>query len=1471
MSKREGPSEWEIKLCKKLGVDFSTIDETHQYLLKSLPLYQKVNLYVISPIHNSIDYIHHNVCVDPESETNRDPTDAKKEIDLAELIEAEGCSLALLNALVAALAPSGLKLVRNLYRSIRDGGGNKTNSPEIQNDLFEYLNEDNSTDLANIDLESPMGTSTSTTESNFSFSIPSTQPTETYSEDFELKDFQNRYKNPESRIPTDFNEPGGLPLEIDISTILAGIEIPQPEERTPWENSFLEKVDFLTKAKTEVVQFIENGNDAGYTERNTNILKFFMARKLQQVFNLSDDDVLINRFDTWLVRDVLLQGHVFITRDAICFYLLLPGKVQSREDMDPDIALYEGALGQGDSSFVSSNKANVWAILRPQTLSLYSSPSQVYFPSKVISLRNALYCQLIEPLAVSASQLKRDIKLSNPNSGVSSPQTQSETSSIAEFDDEAGIILRGTWFKIVCTDKVYKFQTQSLNSARHWVIALTKVIFTLRNTNANQEAILKVPLEEVLDYHKKYVLVDEDISKDDESTENDNIEKAVTFSLSYNLPVKKVNKNLEQLHMKSVIDEEVLKTSDSVNFLLFQRGDELFLLVDFVFDSYMNKKVESSLKTLSTAMGRTNLFQTYQPSTFNQVTSSLQPEFLSGTSIINKIESVNHEIQRYRQEQYYMYKDGKIVGPHPEEFSSQEKASRVMKVLAFSDRIFSLPHTEREFIASSNTSLVSECTYESGEETCESFEEVWEMDYIVNLPKPFTVKMIKRSGMQICAQRRNIRDVVLRYHILMNNEESNLESSDNSLVPIDQDVQSSGNETVNLKSNNFGISAARIKLVKRSIKTVSTIGGVWSAKPEHFGAELLTSEYFVRDVRERVKAVNRFRKHFSLGPSEILIASYFAHIKRSVPIYGRLYIGNDKLYFKSLLPGVSTKMILPFKSIQQYSKGKKKESHYFSESLNVKGLGDVFFEFGKADHRDDFQAILKLQLKDKPSPPKTLTESSQFALKPQENFGDPDRFFRSRIRTARLRLLEDKVSVASGIDFPLIIEDNPVVFTEVVTSHPYNIVLLTIGSRGDVQPYIALGKELLKEGHNVTIATHGEFKDWINKHGIKHRELAGDPAELMQLMVTHGSLSVAFLKEAHSKFKDWISSLLKTSWLACQGADMIIESPSAMGGIHIAEALGIPYMRAFTMPWTRSRAYPHAFIVPEQKRGGSYNLLTHVMFENIFWKGISGQVNSWRVTQLGLPRTNLAKLQQYRVPFLYNVSPSILPPSTDFPDWVKVTGYWFLNEGSEEYEPPQKLVEFLEMAMRERRKVVYIGFGSIVVSDANALTQTIVDSVQDLGVMCILNKGWSDRLSKSESSPKVKLPPMIYDCGSIPHDWLFQRIDAAIHHGGSGTTGASLRAGLPTIIKPFFGDQFFYASRIEELGAGFGLKNLNQKTFTKALKSIVTDQNYRTKAAEIASSMSRERGVLSAVEAIYTELAYAKSLLLNIKKTTKQG
>jgi sterol 3beta-glucosyltransferase len=232
-------------------------------------------------------------------------------------------------------------------------------------------------------------------------------------------------------------------------------------------------------------------------------------------------------------------------------------------------------------------------------------------------------------------------------------------------------------------------------------------------------------------------------------------------------------------------------------------------------------------------------------------------------------------------------------------------------------------------------------------------------------------------------------------------------------------------------------------------------------------------------------------------------------------------------------------------------------------------------------------------------------------------------------------------------------------------------------------------------------------------------------------------------------------------------------------------------------------------------------------------------VNRWRKKELGLRGTNLDKLQPNKVPFLYNFSPHVVVPPLDYSDWVRVTGYWFLDEG-ENWTPPDELTVFIAKARSEGKKIVYIGFGSIVVSDPAALTKTVVDSVLKAGVCCILSKGWSDRLGDPAAvKTEVPLPPEIHQIKSAPHDWLFKQIDAAVHHGGAGTTGASLRAGLPTIVKPFFGDQFFFGSRVEDLGVGICLKKVNVGVFSRALWEATHSERMIIKARVLGEQIRK--------------------------------
>lgn len=612
-------------------------------------------------------------------------------------------------------------------------------------------------------------------------------------------------------------------------------------------------------------------------------------------------------------------------------------------------------------------------------------------------------------------------------------------------------------------------------------------------------------------------------------------------------------------------------------------------------------------------------------------------------------------------------------------------------------------------------------------------------------------------------------------------------------------------------------------LAAESMGYVEKVSGMWKGGKKHYDEPLGLvpgdEMYDEGDDEQASGSGDRFREYFALPPTEKLQAAYFGYLHRVLPLYGKIYISNRSFCFRSLLPGTRTKLILPLKDIENVNKEKGFRFGYSGLVVVIKGHEELFLEFGQADIRDDLAVTLLQNLESV----RYLQESGLLTVEEKENAQSASAEHKA-LQEARQQGHADhdiklpRSAKEAGKEAPPIMFDDPrASILNFKPTESLRITCLTIGSRGDVQPYIALCKGLIAEGHKPRIATHHEFRGWVESHGIEFAPVEGDPAELMRICVENGMFTYSFLKEASSKFRGWLDALLSSAWHACQDTDLLIESPSAMAGIHIAEALAIPYFRAFTMPWTRTRAYPHAFAVPDHKMGGAYNYITYVMFDNVFWKAMASQVNRWRKNELGLQPTNLEKMQPNKVPFLYNFSPSVVIPPLDYSDWIRVTGYWFLDEGKD-WTPPKELTDFIKKARDDGKKLVYIGFGSIVVNDSAALTKTIVQSVLKADVRCILSKGWSDRLDrKGANEVETPLPPDILQIKSAPHDWLFKQIDAAAHHGGAGTTGASLRAGLPTIIKPFFGDQYFFGSRVEDLGVGIHLRKLNVSVFSRAL------------------------------------------------------
>ncbi|KAK4704988.1 hypothetical protein P7C70_g1228, partial [Phenoliferia sp. Uapishka_3] len=565
----------------------------------------------------------------------------------------------------------------------------------------------------------------------------------------------------------------------------------------------------------------------------------------------------------------------------------------------------------------------------------------------------------------------------------------------------------------------------------------------------------------------------------------------------------------------------------------------------------------------------------------------------------------------------------------------------------------------------------------------------------------------------------------------------------------------------------------------------------------------------------------QFVRQFALHdkPTDLFVAPS-CELVRNLPTWGSLVISSRFLCFwrKGVLSS-DVKLRIPLTDIDDVGPSKAWGFRIVGLAIQVHGAPDVRLDFKSKTLRDLVITTLKssIALAGSTSAPPlshslSSTSSVSSAISNSQYIISPVRtsFQASLDRQVVLgQPMEENVSIPAGLAASQMPKVLGTVGTKQITG--LHFVCLTIGSRGDVQPYIALGRELMKDGNRVTIASHPEYREWVESFGISYKEVGGDPAALM-------------------KFAE--------SWAACQEADILIESPSTFAGIHVAEALGIPYFRAFTMPWTSTATYPQAFAASVDL-GPTYNLLSYSIFDNVIWKAMSGQINRWRKNMLKIPPTSLHKMSQAKTPFIYNFSSAVCPKPNDWRDFIHISGYWFLDD-ERPWTAPEGMMEFIAKAREDGKAVIYIGFGSIVVPDSTAVTKAVVNAVLDSDVRAILSKGWSDR--GTTPTEEVVLPPEIFQVASVPHDRLFPLIDAACHHGGAGTVGASLRAGLPTLIHPFFGDQFFWSSRVQKLGAGLKITSLTEKDLSAAFKQGTTDRIMKEKAAAVGERIRSENG-----------------------------
>lgn len=438
------------------------------------------------------------------------------------------------------------------------------------------------------------------------------------------------------------------------------------------------------------------------------------------------------------------------------------------------------------------------------------------------------------------------------------------------------------------------------------------------------------------------------------------------------------------------------------------------------------------------------------------------------------------------------------------------------------------------------------------------------------------------------------------------------------------------------------------------------------------------------------------------------------------------------------------------------------------------------------------------------------------------------------------------------------VDDEPLDATDLQYIPPLQIVMLIVGTRGDVQPFIAIGKRLQDYGHRVRLATHSNFKEFVLTAGLEFYPLGGDPKVLAGYMVKNKGFLPSGPSEIpvqRNQMKEIIYSLLP----ACKDpdidsgipfkADAIIANPPAYGHIHVAEALKIPIHIFFTMPWTPTTEFPHPLSRVKQQAG--YRL-SYQIVDSLIWLGIRDMINDARKKKMKLrPVTYLSGSQgsESDIPHGYIWSPHLVPKPKDWGPKIDVVGFCFLDLASN-YEPPESLVKWLEAG----EKPIYIGFGSLPVEEPVKMTQIIVEALEMTGQRGIINKGWGGLGNLEE--PK----DFIYLLDNCPHDWLFLQCKAVVHHGGAGTTAAGLKAACPTTIVPFFGDQPFWGERVHARGVGPAPIPVDEFSLPKLVDAIrfMLDPKVKERAVELAKAMENEDGVAGAVKAFFKHLPHKK-------------
>lgn len=417
-----------------------------------------------------------------------------------------------------------------------------------------------------------------------------------------------------------------------------------------------------------------------------------------------------------------------------------------------------------------------------------------------------------------------------------------------------------------------------------------------------------------------------------------------------------------------------------------------------------------------------------------------------------------------------------------------------------------------------------------------------------------------------------------------------------------------------------------------------------------------------------------------------------------------------------------------------------------------------------------------------------------------------------------------------------------------------NVTILAGGTRGDVGPYTGIGVRLREAGHDVTVATHQPFADLVRSCGLSFQPIPGDLHEVLASAVFQrwqrlsptpsgqvrqaGSVTAVIrqIRDVMRQIGEGIIPVIERK------PDLLLLSNTlAPLSYHLAEAFDIPSMGVYWGPLEPTGEFPPIMAAyPSLGRWG--NLATSAFAQAMTDSVYSAAVRRQR-SVLGLAPTSLRQMRrcqrERRWRVLHGFSAALVPRPRDWRPELEVVGYWWSHRPAA-WRPPAALVDFLDAGPPP----VFVGFGSMAPDHAEQLSTLAVAALRRAGVRGVVQAGWAGLTVCADD---------IIGIGDTPHDWLFPRMAAVVHHAGAGTTGAALRAGVPAVPVPVMIDQFFWAARLAALGVApqaVPFARLSADRLAVAIRDALEQPRFRRQAALLAEKIEAEDGAGRVVELI---------------------